>query len=142
MTSYYFPPAELSDESDGYLRSQTYRSIQTFPGTQIIQHDDLMIISRMIPTGPESCRFISHYLAETGADPERVDKWISIWDETFEEDAEAATIQQSNMRSGKAELFRYISNREAPTQFINQCIWSAYKGYFSDAAHSTAAKSA
>ena len=131
MTSYAFPPSALpaNDPGDGYLRSQTYRSLQTFPGCQIIQHDDLMIISRMIPTGPESCRFISHYLAEKDADPDRVDQWIAIWDETFEEDAEAASIQQTNMRSGKAELFRYISNREAPSQFINQCIWSAYKAH-------------
>ena len=135
MTSYAFPPSSLpvENESDGYLRSQTYRSFQTFPGCQIIQHDDLMIISRMVPTGPESCQFISHYLAEKGADPDRVDRWIGIWDETFQEDAEVASTQQTNMRSGKAELFRYIPNREAPTQYINRCIWNAYKAHFSNA---------
>ena len=136
MTSYWFPPnkAMSTTETDGYLRSNNYRSLQTFPGCQIIQHDDLMIITRMVPTGPESCQFTAHYLSEAGADLERVDRWIEIWDKTFREDAEVAEIQQQNMRSGKAELFRYIPGREAPSQYIHSCIWDSYKFRFSNQA--------
>ena len=139
MTSYCFKPsAAPAAAGNGGLRSQTYKSIQTFPGCQIVQQDDMMYMARMVPTGPERCRFIAHYFAEAGADPARVDRWIEIWHQTFEEDGEAATIQQTNMRSGRTQLFRYMSNREAPAQYINSLIWKAYQAYWAGPANGSA----
>ncbi len=133
MTSYAFKAStgEIGSKS-GHLRSQTYRSFQTFPGCQVIQQDDLMIVSKMTPTGPDSCVFTSHYLAEKDADPKRVDEWIAIWDQTFTEDGEVAEVQQINIRSDRAPLFRYISGREAPSQYITKLIWDTYKAGFDD----------
>lgn len=129
-TSYSFKASAASDPDA--LRANTYRSLQIFPGCQFIQHDDIVIIARMTPTGPESCRFTADYFAEAGADPARVNRWIEIWDKTFDEDAEVVIIQQQNLKSGRVPEFRYVSNREEPAIFILGLIWQAYKEHLID----------
>ncbi len=125
VTSYAFKSTEqlVGDE----LRSLTYASYQTFPGLQFIQQDDLTIIGVMVPTGPETCTYTTYYLKEVGADEARVDQWIDVWQQTFEEDGAVAEIQQANIKAPGAQPFRYVSNREEPTIFINRLIWDAYK---------------
>lgn len=125
VTSYAFNSTDqlVGDE----LRSLTYASYQTFPGLQFIQQDDLTIIGVMTPTGPETCDYRTFYLKQRGADDARVDQWIDIWQQTFEEDGAVAEIQQSNIKAPNAKPFRYVSKREEPTIFINRLIWEAYK---------------
>ena len=124
MTTYSHVGAPTNDPTA--LRSTYYHSMQIFPGTQIIQQDDLMILAYMNPTGPETCVFHVDYLSEEGADPERVQKWVDIWNTTYDEDAEAVELQQRNTRSRLAPGFRYVANREGPTLFINNLIVEAY----------------
>ncbi len=125
MTSYSFASTEqlLGDE----LRSLTYASYQIFPGLQLIQQDDLMVLGRMTPTGPDSCDVTVFYMKEKTADLARVDRWIEVWHKTFEEDGEVAEVQQSNMTSPHAKVFQYVESREEPTIFINRVILQAYK---------------
>jgi phenylpropionate dioxygenase-like ring-hydroxylating dioxygenase large terminal subunit len=125
MTTYAFK--STAQEIDGVLRSLKYGSYQVFPGVQLIQQDDMMILGRMIPTGPESCEFKTFYLKEVGADPDRVDRWIDIWQQTYVEDGEVTEVQQRNIKSPNARPFRYIAAREEPTLFINRLIWEAYR---------------
>ena len=115
MTSYSFASTEqlLGDE----LRSLTYASYQIFPGLQLIQQDDLMVLGRMTPTGPDSCDVTVFYMKEKTADLARVDRWIEVWHKTFEEDGEVAEVQQSNMTSPHAKVFQYVESREEPTIF-------------------------
>ena len=60
-----------TSRADG-LNSRRYFPIQLFPGCHIVQIDDMMYMAGMVPTGPESCRFTTHYVAEQGADLDRV----------------------------------------------------------------------
>jgi hypothetical protein len=89
----------------------------------------------MVPTGPETCDYTTYYLKEVGADDARVDQWISIWQQTFEEDGAVAEIQQKNIKAPGAKPFRYVSKREEPTIFINRLIWGAYKDALDPEAH-------
>ena len=125
MTAYAFRSTDQL--VDGELRSLTYGSYQVFPGLQLIQQDDLMVIGSMTPTGPESCEFRTYYLMEAGADKTRVDQWIKIWSQTYAEDGEVAEIQQKNIKAPRAAIFRYVSKTEEPTIFINRLIWKSYK---------------
>jgi phenylpropionate dioxygenase-like ring-hydroxylating dioxygenase large terminal subunit len=109
------------------LRSAHYRSMQIFPGSQIIQQDDIMIMAFMNPTGPESCTFTVDYFAEEGADPARVERWIAVWNQTYDEDTEAVEMQQRNTRARHAARFRYVANREGPALFVNGLILDAYR---------------
>ena len=125
LMSWRFQPT-AANSGEG-LRSQNYCSFQLFPGCQIVQQDDMMYMARIVPTGPESCRFIAHYFAQNGADLERVDAWIALWNQTFEEDREAAEIQQKGLRTGRLPRMRYVGAREEPVLFFNGLIWDAYK---------------
>ena len=124
MSSHYVPTAA---RDDGALRSGSYCSFQLFPGCQIIQQDDLLIMARIVPAGPQSCRFIAHYHAERDSDPGRVDDWIELWNRTFDEDAEAVELQQKALRSGRIARMRYVPAQEKPAPFINALIREAYR---------------
>lgn len=131
MLSLHFPGLEESEvESECELSTETYRSFQFFPGCQLTQHDDLMLMGRMTPTGPQSCRWTVDYLIQKDADPDRVDKWIDVWHKTFREDADVTTIQQSNLTNGYARPFRFVPNRERMSQSIHHLIFEAYREGF------------
>ena len=56
--------------------------------------------------------------AEKGADLERVDAWIGLWNQIFEEDREAAEIQQKGLRTSRLPWMRYGGAREEPVLFF------------------------
>lgn len=115
------------DKAQKKLRSKLYRSFMLFPGCQIIELDDLMIMTKMVPTGPESCVFTAHYFAKDNAVPDRVDAWIDLWNVVMEEDKSAVETQQQNLKTARVPEFRYVSTQEQPIFFINDLIWDAYK---------------
>ena len=125
IVSLHFPGLEQGKPEDS--RTSTYQSFQFFPGCQLTQHDDLMLMGKMTPIGPSSCRWTIDYLLQKGSRPEDADRWIDIWDQTFREDAEAIAIQQDNVLSGRALKFRFVPNRERMSQAIHQMIWNAYR---------------
>ena len=112
---------------DHRLRSHRFCSFQLFPGCQLIQHDDLLLLGRIVPTGVQSCRFIVHYLAERDADPDRVEEWITLWNRTYDEDTDAVERQQKGLCSGRVPRLRYVPAREKPALFINALIREAYR---------------
>jgi phenylpropionate dioxygenase-like ring-hydroxylating dioxygenase large terminal subunit len=107
------------------LQTTFYRSILFFPGAHIIQQDDLMIMGRMVPTGPESCTYTAHYMRPKSADPEMASAWVGLYNKTFDEDAEVVELQQINLRSPKALPFRYIPSREETSILTNRMIADA-----------------
>lgn len=128
MLSLHFPGLDENDiATDVELSTRSYRSFQFFPGCQLTQHDDLMLMGKMTPTGPQSCRWTVDYLLQKGAEPKRVDKWIDVWTKTFQEDADVTTIQQRNLLNDHARPFRFVPNRERMSQSIHRLIWNAYK---------------
>ena len=125
LVNNYFTPAAACD--DHTLRSNRYCSFQLFPGCQLIQHDDLLILARIVPTGAQSCRFIAHYLVERDADPDRVEAWLALWTRTYDEDTDAVERQQKGLCSGRVSRLRYVPAREQPALFINRLIREAYR---------------
>jgi choline monooxygenase len=108
------------------LRANNYKSLNIFPGLLILQQDDLMILSQMRPLGPETTEQKVHYFAENGADPERVEAWIELWEKTFTEDGEAVAIQQEGLRTGAIARNRLMPNREEAVVFFNGLVIDAY----------------
>lgn len=127
----HYPPASAHDGRT--LRSNHYCSFQLFPGCQLIQQDDLLILARIVPTAAQSCRSIAHYLAERDADPDRVDAWIARWHRTYDEDADAVERQQKELCSGRVPRLRYVPAREKPSLFINGLIREAYRDALNEA---------
>ena len=113
----------------GALRAESYRSFQFFPGAQLIQQDDIMIMGHITPVAPDLTRWTVYYLAEDGADPKRVEQWADLWDQTYAEDAAPTEVQQDNIRRGAVSQFVYVPGREDPSMFINTLIWQAYRDH-------------
>ncbi len=109
-----------------------YRSVQLFPGTQFIQQDDLMVAGRVIPTGPGTCRFEADFYAEDGADPDRVDEWIKLWTQTYDEDASIVESIQRNLASGRVEELIYLEQIEHVSRFFHRLIWDRCRGRIVD----------
>jgi len=109
------------------LRSSNYRSMQLFPGITIIQQDDLMVLSQMIPIGPERTVSVMDYFAERDGDEQRFERWVELWDQTFREDLTAAANQQRGMRTGRLKKSRFVTTQERPLIFINRTILEAYQ---------------
>jgi phenylpropionate dioxygenase-like ring-hydroxylating dioxygenase large terminal subunit len=108
------------------LRANNYRSLNIFPGLLILQQDELMILSQMRPIGTEVTEQKVHYFAEAGADPDRVEEWIALWEQTFGEDGEAVAIQQEGLRTGAIARNRLMPNREEAVVFFNGLVIDAY----------------
>ena len=116
------------------LRADNARTINLFPGQVYIQQDDLMIISQMRPTGPESTQQVTHYFLQEGAALSRVDDWIALWDQTFSEDGAAVAIQQEVVRCGLTEPNRLMPSREEAVFHFNRWIYDSYERYLNGGA--------
>jgi len=121
--------APKSSKSTTELRANNYRSFNIFPGFLYLQQDDLMILSQMRPTGPETTRQTVHYFSENGAGIERVEKWIELWEQTFTEDGNATAIQQEGLRTGIMDRNRLLPPREQAVVFFNRNTVDAYGRY-------------
>ena len=125
ILSYRFMAQAAGGEDE--LRSENYRSIQVFPEITMIQQDDLMVLSQIIPLAPGLTRSIMDYFGERGSDSGRVERWVALWDQTFREDLNAARRQHQGLRSGRVAHSRFVTTREQPLIFINQLVCDAYR---------------
>jgi len=125
--------APKKDGTKVKLRADNYRSLSIFPGFLFLQQDELMILSQMRPLGPEVTEQKVHYFAPKGSDPQRVEDWIELWEQTFAEDGEAVAIQQSGLRTGIIERNRLLPGREEAVLFFNGLVIDAYGDGSTDA---------
>lgn len=123
--------APKKSKSSTVLRANNYRSLNIFPGFLYLQQDDLMILSQMRPTGPETTQQMVHYFIQDGADIERVEQWIELWEQTFTEDGNATAIQQEGLRTGIMDRNRLLPPREQAVVFFNRNTIDAYARYLS-----------
>jgi nitrite reductase/ring-hydroxylating ferredoxin subunit len=131
-----FMASRFAPKADGTkvkLRADNYRSLSIFPGFLFLQQDELMILSQMRPLGPEVTEQKVHYFAPKGSDPQRVEDWIELWEQTFAEDGEAVAIQQSGLRTGIIERNRLLPGREEAVLFFNGLVIDAYGDGSTDA---------
>ena len=126
-TTHYGSHFEPARSGDGSMVGGGYRSFQTFPGTQYIQQDGIMIMARAVPTGPGEMIFVADYLAERGTPDDVVDEWVKLWELTYAEDAEVVEKIQVNLESGRVTELRYVEGLEDVSRFFHGLTWSAYK---------------
>ena len=124
MTNTWKPqPKVVSNQ----LTSQTFRSYQVFPGIVLIEHDDLLHMTGMVPVAPGLTQHVTHYLGDRDSDPDRVDAWIELWDQTYREDNEITADQYANIRTARQPYNRYVHAREEAAQHFNAITWRHYK---------------
>ena len=116
-----------SSVDSNQLTSQTFRSYQVFPGIVLIEHDDLLHMTGMVPLAPGLTQHVTHYLGDRESDPERVDAWIDLWDQTYREDNEITAVQYENLKTDRQSHNRYVHTREEAAQHFSAITWQHYK---------------
>jgi phenylpropionate dioxygenase-like ring-hydroxylating dioxygenase large terminal subunit len=122
LVSFDFP----SRPKDGNeLKVSFNRHVHLFPGFLCVQQDDVMIIGQMRPISATETAMVLDVLAETGADPARVDAWADLWWDTFEEDKASVEVVQRNVDSGAPVRNRYIRTQEPVPMAVTRWAWDA-----------------
>ncbi|MCY3617780.1 MAG: aromatic ring-hydroxylating dioxygenase subunit alpha [Acidimicrobiaceae bacterium] len=109
------------------LQATFCTALQMYPGCQIIQQDDLLIMAQALPVAADRTIFVADYFAEEGADPASVERWIKLWVRTYDEDAAALEIQHGNLAASTVDRMRYVEGPEAPVSIINGLTLDAYR---------------
>ena len=109
------------------LQATFCTALQLYPGCQIIQQDDLMIMAQALPAAEDHTVFVADYFAEEGSDPSTVERWIDLWVRTYDEDARALEIQHANLAAGTVDRMRFVDGPENPVSIINQLTLRAYR---------------
>lgn len=108
-----------------------YRSVQLFPGNQYVQQNDFIVLGRAVPHSPASTTFVVDYFSEQDTPPDRVDEWVKLWNQTYDEDARIVEEVQANIASGRVDAMRYTPGLEDASRFMHGLVWDAYRAALS-----------
>lgn len=122
-------PKTHGEQQDTALRSENNRSIRSFPGFLIAQQDEIAMMTQIVPTGVETCRYVVDFYSEKNGDSDRVKRWLAMWDQTFREDAEVCEVQHQSFRLAKRKRNRIMASREPAVMWVRNNIWTALKQY-------------
>ena len=86
-----------------------------------------MIMARICPSAHDRYSIETYYFAETGADRQRVEHWLKVWKQTYEEDKAAVQLQQVGLESGQTKPFNYVAARELQPMHHMLTVLSAYR---------------
>ncbi|HTU28638.1 MAG TPA: aromatic ring-hydroxylating dioxygenase subunit alpha [Solirubrobacteraceae bacterium] len=100
-----------------------FRYVFLWPTTFLVQDDYVGFPGMIIPTGPESCRFISDMFVHPDADEEIVSQWTEMWNQTLEEDTEAVGLQQPGLRSQMVPHGRLMPASESAISRFHRMVW-------------------
>lgn len=130
--SMYSGQFEAAQATGDDLVGGGYRSVQLFPCNQYVQQNEFIVIGRAVPLGPASTTFVVDYFSEPDTPPERVEEWVKLWNQTYDEDARVVEEVQANIASGRIDAMRYTPGLEDASRFMHGLVWDAYKAAFSD----------
>lgn len=124
VVSYFFPPKP--QRAANQLQMTWNKHMHLFPGFFVTQQDDIMLVHQMRVIDTETTHVVWDILAEKGADPDRVEGWCTIWEDTLVEDKLAVEAVHGNINSLTFTANRYVSAREPVPQNINRWILEAF----------------
>ncbi|MFL5865177.1 MAG: aromatic ring-hydroxylating oxygenase subunit alpha, partial [Solirubrobacteraceae bacterium] len=100
-----------------------FRYVFLWPTTFLVQDDYVGFPGMIIPTGPDSCRFISDMFVHPECDEETVAQWTEMWNQTLEEDTEAVGLQQPGLRSQMVPHGRLMPASESAIARFHRMVW-------------------
>jgi phenylpropionate dioxygenase-like ring-hydroxylating dioxygenase large terminal subunit len=103
-----------------------FRYTFLWPTTFLVQDDLVGFPGMIIPTGPESCRFVSDMFVHPDCDEETVAHWTEMWNQTLLEDTEAVGLQQPGLRSQMVSHGRLMPASESAIARFHRMVWEAF----------------
>lgn len=100
-----------------------FRYVFLWPTTFLVQDDYVGFPGMIIPTGPESCRFVSDMFVHPECDEPTVTAWTEMWNQTLKEDTEAVGLQQPGLRSQMVPHGRLMPASESAIARFHRMVW-------------------
>jgi choline monooxygenase len=119
----YNPRAKTYKSGSPEAGDDHFRYIFLWPTTFLVQDGHVAFPGMIIPTGPDSCRFISDMYVHPDCDPETVEQWAEMWNRTLEEDSEAVGLQQPGLRSQMVPHGRLMPASESAIARFHRMVW-------------------
>lgn len=128
-----FNPRAKTYTRDVRDEDRQFRYVFLWPTTFLVQDDFVGFPGMIIPTGPESCRFISDMYVHPDCDEETISHWTEMWNQTLEEDTEAVGLQQPGLRSQMVPHGRLMPASESAIARFHRMVWEAFAEALDDA---------
>lgn len=103
-----------------------FRYIFVWPVTTLVQDDYAAFPGTIIPTGPESCRFVADMYVHPDYSQQEVDERLEMWNATLEEDAEVVLLQQPGLRSQMVPNGRLMPASESAISRFHRMVFESF----------------
>jgi phenylpropionate dioxygenase-like ring-hydroxylating dioxygenase large terminal subunit len=103
-----------------------FRYMYLWPSTTLVQDDWVAFPGIVLPTGPETCKFIADMYVRPELDEHQAADWLAMWNETLEEDTEAVLLQQPGLRSQMVPHGRLMPASESAIARFHRMVWENF----------------
>jgi phenylpropionate dioxygenase-like ring-hydroxylating dioxygenase large terminal subunit len=103
-----------------------FRYIFVWPFTTLVQDDWVAFPGVIIPTGPETCRFMADMFVHPEVSSEQAEEWVEMWNQTIIEDTEAVLLQQPGLRSQMVPHGRLMPASESAIARFHRMVWESF----------------
>jgi phenylpropionate dioxygenase-like ring-hydroxylating dioxygenase large terminal subunit len=103
-----------------------FRYTFLWPTTFLVQDDYVGFPGMIVPTGPETCRFIADMFAHPDADDDAIAHSMEMWNRTLSEDTQAVGLQQPGLRSQMVPHGRLMPASESAIARFHRMVWEAF----------------
>ena len=106
---------------------RAFRYTFLWPSTTLVQDDWVAFPAVIVPTGPETCKFVADMYVRPELDEEQADEWVSMWNQTLTEDSAAVLLQQPGLRSAMVPHGRIMAASESAIARFHQMVWESFR---------------
>ena len=117
----YRPQSGNGDGSAG----DGFRFVYIWPTSFFAVDDYVAFPGIIIPTGPESCRFVADFFVNPECDATFVDEWLEMYNLTIAEDCGAVLVQQPGLRSRMVPNGRLMPASESSIAHFHRLVWKS-----------------
>jgi phenylpropionate dioxygenase-like ring-hydroxylating dioxygenase large terminal subunit len=103
-----------------------FRYTYIWPVTTLVQDDYAGFPGTIVPTGPESCRFIADMYVHPDCTQSVLAERLEMWNATLEEDAEVVRLQQPGLRSQMVPNGRLMPASESAISRFHRMVFESF----------------
>jgi hypothetical protein len=122
----YNPKAKVYRPEGKPGERRGFRFIYIWPTSFFAQDDYVAFPGIIIPTGPETCRFIADMYVHPELSDAETEEWVELYNQTLLEDAEAVLVQQPGLRSQMVPFGRLMPRSESSIAVFHRLVYEAF----------------
>jgi phenylpropionate dioxygenase-like ring-hydroxylating dioxygenase large terminal subunit len=99
-----------------------FRFCLLYPSAMLIEDDFVFFVGSTVPTGPDSCEFVTDTYVSPDLPEAEVESWLAAWNQTLEEDLEVVAAQRNGLRSGAVPYGRLLPTSESAIAHFHRLV--------------------